>query len=156
MKHVSCGIHATFSFGGIIMASIMTFTFSPRTISVDDAIFQTAILSISRHHTEINLSVFENGVQIGSETCIFYSKISIRKFDLACDPRLTWPLSVNYLHWVRFQNGFDFWILRAKVTINHVPHARKTIFDVGGLSWPDLNPRSWGGEYRPPPPAGLS
>ena len=57
-----------------------------------------------------------------------------------CDSWLTRPFSVIGLHGVRLQNGLDFWILRAKVTINHVPHARKRIFDSGDLSWPDLDP----------------
>ena len=55
----------------------------------------------------------------------------IRKYPLEnsslCDPRLTWPFSVVDLHGVRLQNGFDFWILRAKVIINHVPHARRRV-----------------------------
>ena len=60
-----------------------------------------------------------------------------------CVPGLTWPFSVVDLHGFRLQNGFVFLILRAKVTINHVLHARKRIFDSGDLpwpSWPDLDP----------------
>ena len=57
----------------------------------------------------------------------FYSKIPIQKFAFLCGPRLSWPFSVIDLRGVRLQNGIDFWILRAKLAINHVPHARKII-----------------------------
>ena len=50
--------------------------------------------------------------------------------------RVNRPFSVVDLHRVRVQNGLNFWILRAKLTINHVPHARKRIFDSVDLSWP--------------------
>ena len=56
---------------------------------------------------------------------------------------MTWPFSVVDFHGVRLLNSFDLWILRAKVTLKHVPHARKGIFDSGNLSrllWPDLDP----------------
>ena len=45
-----------------------------------------------------------------------------------CDSELSRPLYVVDLHGVGFQNGLAFCILRAKVTINHVPHARKFFF----------------------------
>ena len=59
-----------------------------------------------------------------------------------CDPVLTQPFSVVDLHWVRLQNGLDFRILRAKLTISHVSHVQKvflilvTFLD---LCWPDLD-----------------
>ena len=110
-------------------------TYSPKIVFVDDLIFQTVILSIFRHRTEIKMTVLESWYQTGSETCIFYSKISIWEFDLF-DPGLTWPFPVVDWHGVRLLNGFDFWILRSKKTINHVLHARKNWFWWPFVTWP--------------------
>ena len=119
-------------------------TYSANILSVDDVIFLTAILTTSRLRTEIKMTFFlESGDQTGSETHIFYSKITIRKFTL-CDLGLTRSFSVEDLHGARLQNGFDFWILREKVTINHVLRARKRIFDSAGPSWSFLTwPWPW-------------
>ena len=110
-------------------------TYSPKTASVDDVIFQTAILSISGHRPEINMTFLESWDQTGSKTHILFSKNQLKNLTL-CDPGLTRPFSVVDLHGVRLQNGLEFWILRAKVTINHVSHARKRVFDSGDVSWP--------------------
>ena len=72
-------------------------------------------------------------------TLFIYSKIPIRKFAW-CDPRLTWLFSVVDLRDVRLQNGFSFWILSAKVTINHVPSHRKKLVTFRGFSWLELDP----------------
>ena len=103
--------------------------------------FQTAILSISRHCTEIKKDIF---VILRSNwfrnTHFLFEKIENLTL---CDRGLTWPFSVVDLHGFRLQNGFNFWILREKVTINHVPHARKRIFDSGDLSWSALDPEPY-------------
>ena len=100
-------------------------TCSPKTVSVDDVIFSTLILSISRHRKEIKMTFFRIlRPNWFTNTRFSYSKISIRKFDfLTC---LTWPFPVVDLRGVRFQNGFDSWILRSRTT-SHVPHARKKL-----------------------------
>ena len=41
---------------------------------------------------------------------------------------LTWPFTVVDLHVVRLQNGFEFWILRPKVTIKTCAACPKKIF----------------------------
>ena len=53
---------------------------SPKTVSVDDAIFQTVILSMFRRRTEIKMTFLESLDQTGSETHIFSKKKW--KFDL--------------------------------------------------------------------------
>ena len=69
------------------------------------------------------MTFWESWEQTGSETHIFIRKYQFENLIL-CNPRLTWSFSVVDLHGVRLQNGFDFRILRAKLTINHVPHVR--------------------------------
>ena len=101
--------------------------FSPESVSVDDAIFRTAIWSISRHRTEIKMTFLESWDQICWETRIFYSKIAIQKFELIW-PEVDLILFCRWLASGQIKNGFDFWILHAKVTVNHVLHARKKIF----------------------------
>ena len=85
--------------------------FSPETVSVDDAIFRTAIWSISRHRTEIKMAFLKSSDQICWETRILYSKIAVRKFDLTW-PELTLPFSVDDLHGLRLQMAsiFGFYV----------------------------------------------
>ena len=89
--------------------------------------FQTVILSISRHCTDIKITFLESSDQPGSETHIFIRRSQFGKLTL-CDPGLTHPFSVVNLHGVRLQYGLDFWVIRAKVAINNVLHAKKTFF----------------------------
>ena len=49
-------------------------TYSPKTVFVDDVIFQTANLSISRHRKDIKMTFLESWEQTGSETRIFIRK----------------------------------------------------------------------------------
>ena len=49
-------------------------TYGTRTVSIDDVIFQTAILSIFRHSTAIKMTFLESWDQIGSLTHIVYMK----------------------------------------------------------------------------------
>ena len=84
------------------------------------------------------MTFLESWDQTGSETHLRKFDRRIRKFEnlTLCDPVLTRTFSVVGLHGVRLQNGLDFWILLAKVTLNHVPHARRIIFNSGDPSWP--------------------
>ena len=115
-------------------------TYSPKTVSVDDVIFSNCNFEHFRHRTEIKMPFLEFRDQTGLETHILCSKIAIWKFGFMW-PRADLSLLCPWLAWSPLQNGFDFWILRAKVTINNVPHARKGIFYSGDLSlrfmtWP--------------------
>ena len=83
------------------------------------------------------MTFLESWDQTGSETQTSHA-IIIKNLTLY-GPMLTRPFSAVDLHGVRLQNGLDFWIIRAKVTINHVRHSRKIIFGTGDLSWPDLD-----------------
>ena len=58
---------------------------------------------------------------------------------------LTWTSSVVNLHGVILQNGFDFWIIRVNVTINHVLQGRKSLIWVifRDLSLPAVDPGSY-------------
>ena len=111
-------------------------TYIPKT-SLLIAFFQTEILSIFRTQTEIKLTYLEFWDETGSETHIFIRKYQFDNLALR-DPRLTWPFSVVDLNGVRLLSGFDFLILRAKLTKNLVTHARKRIFDFGDILWPFL------------------
>ena len=59
-------------------------TYGLKTVFIEkfDEKIQTAILSISRHRTEIKTTLLEYWDQNSSETHIFYSKMSIQKFYL--------------------------------------------------------------------------
>ena len=62
-------------------------------VSVDDVFFKTAIWSIYRHRTEVEIEFVEYWDQTGSKVCISYFKKSIWKLTLFY-PVLTWPCSV--------------------------------------------------------------
>ena len=109
--------------------------------------FLTAILSISVATSQRDKNdTFGIPKSNWFKNTIFYSKIPTRKLGLMWpwpDPvtgqghvTLTGTSSVVDLHGIRLQNGYDFLILRAKVTRNHVPHVRKRCFDSRDLSWP--------------------
>ena len=53
--------------------------------------------------------------------------------------------SLCWLAWFRLQNGSEFWIIRVKVTINHVLQARKILIWVTfrDLSLPAVDPGSY-------------
>ena len=120
---------------------------APQTISIDDVVFSRCDFQYF-WRSEVKMPFLEYLDKNSWKRNIFYSKISIRKFE-HCDTGLTWPFSVVDLHGVRSENGFDFWFFRAKVTIDHVPHARKRIlilvtfrdvlwrFVTWPWSWPD-------------------
>ena len=106
--------------------------------------FETAILSISSHRTETKMVFLESWDQIGSETHIFYSKIPIWKFDRRW-PEVNSALLCRWLAWAaKLLNGFDFWIIRAKVTVKSCVACPKkeclTLVTFHDLSWPDLDP----------------
>ena len=107
--------------------------YSPKHYPLKTLFFQTAILSISRYHKEIKMTFLESWDQTGSKSHIFIRQN--RKFDLMW-PRVDRLFSVVDLHGIRLQKGFDFWMLHTKVTINHVPHARKRILNFCDFSWP--------------------
>ena len=109
--------------------------YRPKTVFVVDVIFRTAILSISRHRTEIKRHFWHPGIKLVQKHTFFIQKYEFQNLTLY-DSGLTRPFFFVDLHGVRLQNSFDFWILRAEVTMNHVPHTRKRIFDFGELSWP--------------------
>ena len=77
-----------------------------------------AFLNIARHswNPEIKL--------VQKYTFFIWNKIENLTLS---DPEMTWPFPVVGLRGIRLQNSSDFWILRAKVIINHVPHARKKL-----------------------------
>ena len=92
--------------------------YGPKTVSVDDVIFRTAILSISRHCTEIKITFFWNPeIKLVQKHTFLNRKYKFENLTL-CDPGLTQPFSVVDFHWVGLQNGFNFWIPRSKMTTN--------------------------------------
>ena len=100
--------------------------------------FQTAILSIPKHRTGIKKllfpriqgsnwyrnEIFENA---NSEIWLYVT----RGWP---GPSMSFTCVGSDLKWL------SFWILQAKVTINHVPHAWKGFFYFSDLSWPNLDP----------------
>ena len=117
-------------------------TYSPKTVSVDDVIFSNSILSILRHRREIKILFWNPKINLVNIHISFIRKTQFENLTL-CDPGLTRPFPVVDLYGVWLQNGLNFLILRAIVTINHVPHARKRIFDSCDLSWHDLFPEPY-------------
>ena len=97
--------------------------------------FQTAIWSISRHRTEIKWHFWNSEIELAQKHMLFVRKYQFDNLNL-CDPGLTLPFSIVDFLGVRLQNGFDFWILRAKMPKKRVPHARTRVFEFGDLSWP--------------------
>ena len=93
---------------------------------------QASIQRIFKHCTEIKTTFLESSDQTGSETQTFYSKNQFENFTL-CDPGLTRHFSVLNCMVSDCKMASFFVIIRAKVTINHVPHARKSTFDPGDL-----------------------
>ena len=100
--------------------------YSSTTESVDDVIFQSANLSISRPRTEIKWH-FCSWDQTGSEAHTFYSKISIRKFGLMW-PEVDSTLLYRWLAWGQIAKWLQFLNSTCKLTINYVPHVRKRYF----------------------------
>ena len=118
-------------------------TYSPKTVSIEDVIFWNCDFEHFYTSHSKKGTFLEYWDQTGSETHCLRKNANMT----LCDPGLTWPFVVD-LHGVRFQNGFDFWILRAKVTMKHVPHFRNRIFDSGDLSWPFVTlPWHWPVQY---------
>ena len=119
---------------------------NPNSVFVDEVIFflnrsskklprqriRNFLLSIYRHHTKIKRTFLDSWEQTSSETHLFYSKISIRKFDLLW-PGLTWLFSVVDLHGVKLQNGFDFFNSTCKG--DHKAYAAFPIFFIL-VKWP--------------------
>ena len=91
--------------------------------------FAIAILSTSGHNTDF----FNTEIKLVQKHTFFSEKERFENLNL-CDPGLTRPMSVVGLHGVRLQKVLISLITRAKVTINHVPHARKQIFNSDDLS----------------------
>ena len=103
-------------------------------------LFQTAILNISGYRIEIKMTFLESLDQTGLETQIFYSKVSIRKFNLMW-PGVDLTLLCRWLAW----NQITKWLLFLNATrrSDHKSCAvcpKKRIFDSGYLSWSDLDP----------------
>ena len=99
------------------------------------SLFHTAILSICRHCTEIK-TFLECWDQTSPKMYVFWNINSkIWRYVTRGRP---YPSPVVDLHGVRLQNGFEFWILRAKVTINHVLACPKESFWFWWLfvAWP--------------------
>ena len=100
-------------------------TYGPRTVSIDDVIFQTAILSISRHRTAIKMTFLESWDQISSKHTLFIWNNRFENLTF-CDPGLTRPFRVVDFQGVILQNGDDFSILRAKVAMSGQGSAKQS------------------------------
>ena len=110
--------------------------YSPKTVSVEHAnIFKLRFgefLDIAR---KWKWYFWNAEIKLAQKHTFFVRENQFENLAL-CDPGLTRPFSVVGLYGVNLQDGPDFWILRAKVTINHVLHARKRFFYSGDISWP--------------------
>ena len=135
IHHVGRKYHSSETLKRFYLQSHSLFIYDVRLVGLSQR-FVHSIFSIYRHRTEIRMTFWNPMITLVQKHTIFIrKKKSIQKFDLK------WP-GVD-LHEVWLQNDLDLWIPRAKVTINHVPHARKEFLILVNFrdhSWPDLEP----------------
>ena len=91
---------------------------------------KTAILRFFLPRTEIKLHFCNPETKLVQKHTFYIRKYQFESLTF-CDP--TGPFSVVALHGLRVQNGLDFLILSAKVTINIVLHGLRRIFYFGDL-----------------------
>ena len=95
--------------------------YSPKTVSVDDVIFFFKL----RFGAFLDIAPTKNGIFSILRPNQFINTYFFRRYQcenlILYDPGLTWPFYVADFQWVILQNGFDLWILLAKLTTKHVP-----------------------------------